>query len=208
MSELTREQRDELRAKAEDENGDGYVELDSSDLLTLLDAVDDRDRLVSNALERRNPMRDMQAERDAARAEAAELRRQLDAMTGYRNPFAQDFLALQAKLAEVRTAVSPDVVLALVERVRTAEAKLALPCGSCHPCNEWAAETWRRAGGKLPHKHTVDEAFADLDRLRDGLTALADEWDLLAGGGGIAAIPARDARDRLRALVTDTGSQG
>lgn len=34
---------------------------------------------------------------------------------------------------------------------------LEAPCGSCHPCNHYAAETWRQAGGKIPHKYLVDE---------------------------------------------------
>lgn len=34
---------------------------------------------------------------------------------------------------------------------------LEAPCGSCHPCNHYAAETWRQAGGEIPHKVFVDE---------------------------------------------------
>jgi hypothetical protein len=29
-------------------------------------------------------------------------------------------------------------------------AKLEQPCGSCHPCANWPAETWKRAGEALP----------------------------------------------------------
>lgn len=46
--------------------------------------------------------------------------------------------------------------VAEVERERDeARAKLDLPCGSCHPCTQWAAETWKRewesGNRRLPH---------------------------------------------------------
>lgn len=58
-----------------------------------------------------------------------------------------------------------DVILALLDHLEG-------PCGSCHPCDHWAAETWRRAGGELPHKYVVDE----LREFRDNVLALANEW--------------------------------
>jgi hypothetical protein len=76
------------------------------------------------------------------------------------------------------------------------------PCGSCHPCSEWAAETWRRAGGKLPHKHTVDEwhqrmlvAEVGIDLLRK----VRDYWDGRPHGGHGDHIYA-DVCDVLRAI--------
>lgn len=73
---------------------------------------------------------------------------------------------------------------ATMEVLKDAEAKLALPCGSCHPCVEWAAETWRRTDGPLPVKVFVDQAFARAEKaesrvahLEAGIKALADEWD-------------------------------
>lgn len=72
-------------------------------------------------------------------------------------------------------------------------AKLAQPCGSCHPCSHWAAETWRRAGGKLPNKVEVDEA---MERLR--LTKAA-----LLRDGQTTEIRWRDA-----VLVLDCNSWG
>lgn len=56
------------------------------------------------------------------------------------------------------------------------------PCGSCHPCTEWAAETWRETGGPLPAKVFVDEMRAQLQRVRD----LADS-DLLVSPSELRA---------------------
>lgn len=36
------------------------------------------------------------------------------------------------------------------------------PCGSCHPCENYADETWRAAGRKPPHVYQWDEAQATL----------------------------------------------
>ena len=50
-----------------------------------------------------------------------------------------------------------DSHLVFAARILRLVDALKAPCGSCHPCNHWAAETWRRAGGELPHKYVVDE---------------------------------------------------
>lgn len=34
------------------------------------------------------------------------------------------------------------------------------PCGSCHPCENYADETWRAAGRKPPHVYEYDELKA------------------------------------------------
>jgi len=39
--------------------------------------------------------------------------------------------------------------------------KLTLPCGDCHPCTNWADETWRRAGRKPPHVVTWEDKLAE-----------------------------------------------
>lgn len=39
--------------------------------------------------------------------------------------------------------------------------KLTLPCGECHPCTNWADETWRRAGRKPPHVITWEDKLAE-----------------------------------------------
>lgn len=44
------------------------------------------------------------------------------------------------------------------------------PCGSCHPCTNYADETWRAAGRKPPHVYQWDEAQEQLKKLR-GLVA-------------------------------------
>ena len=41
------------------------------------------------------------------------------------------------------------------------------PCGSCHPCENYADETWRAAGRKPPHVYQWDEA-------RTALAAVAE----------------------------------
>lgn len=62
---------------------------------------------------------------------------------------------------------------AAVERIKALEAKLALPCGSCHPCTEWANQTWVNAGERLPHVHEWQEMKARLAAVK----ALACEWE-------------------------------
>jgi hypothetical protein len=39
--------------------------------------------------------------------------------------------------------------------------KLTLPCGDCHPCNNWSDETWRRAGRKPPAVVTWEDKLAE-----------------------------------------------
>ncbi len=50
-----------------------------------------------------------------------------------------------------------------VDRLR---AKLDGPCGSCHPCTNYADETWRAADRKPPHVSQWDETQAELIQLR------------------------------------------
>lgn len=38
--------------------------------------------------------------------------------------------------------------------------KLAQPCGSCHPCEHWVGEVWRRAGRTPPYPGQWDAARA------------------------------------------------
>ncbi|OPG13691.1 hypothetical protein [Microbispora sp. GKU 823] len=49
-------------------------------------------------------------------------------------------------------------LLAEVERLR---AKLDAPCGSCHPCTNYADETWRAAGRTPPHVAEWDALRAE-----------------------------------------------
>jgi hypothetical protein len=56
-----------------------------------------------------------------------------------------------------------DVALAFQRRRAEAaalQAKLDLPCGSCHPCTNWADETWRRADRTPPTVSEWDESRA------------------------------------------------
>jgi hypothetical protein len=57
-------------------------------------------------------------------------------------------------------------------RIAELERKLALPCGSCHPCNNWANETWVRAGKRLPHVYEWDEAKSRAESAEAEVTAL------------------------------------
>lgn len=53
----------------------------------------------------------------------------------------------------------------LIDRAERAEAKLNMPCGSCHPCTNYADETWREAGRKPPHVFQWDELKAAEKRI-------------------------------------------
>lgn len=55
--------------------------------------------------------------------------------------------------------------------IQTLLDKLAGPCGSCHPCTEYADETWRAAGRKPPHVYEYDELKALVHHLYDDLAA-------------------------------------
>ncbi len=57
-------------------------------------------------------------------------------------------------------------VPALVAEVERLRAKLAAPCGSCHPCTEYADETWRAAGRRPPHVSEWNDLRAEVQRLR------------------------------------------
>jgi hypothetical protein len=55
-------------------------------------------------------------------------------------------------------------------------AKLAMPCGSCHPCTQWANQTWVNAGLPLPHVSDWQEMEAERDALRAQLDAMTEEF--------------------------------
>jgi hypothetical protein len=46
------------------------------------------------------------------------------------------------------------------DRLKT---KLDLPCGSCHPCENWAPQTWRNAGRRIPHVIEWDDLAAEAE---------------------------------------------
>lgn len=48
----------------------------------------------------------------------------------------------------------------LLDEVDRLRAKLDGPCGSCHPCNNWADETWRRANRTPPTVQEWDDLRA------------------------------------------------
>ena len=80
-----------------------------------------------------------------------------------------------------------EIGLALIEEVERLRAQLDKPCGSCHPCTNWPAETWRQAGRHLPDVHRFGEMEDELkrqreevERLRTGLRNLAELYDSTA----------------------------
>jgi hypothetical protein len=69
--------------------------------------------------------------------------------------------------------------LAEVERLR---AKLEMPCGSCHPCENYADETWRKAGRKPPHVVTWEDKVAAVVNLHKCLDDALQLIDDMANG--------------------------
>jgi hypothetical protein len=70
--------------------------------------------------------------------------------------------------AEVERLTVSQAALAVTLRDAQAErdaalAKLKLPCGSCHPCLNWADETWRREGRKPPTVQAWEDVMAERD---------------------------------------------
>lgn len=69
--------------------------------------------------------------------------------------------------------IDPRADLTSQERARRAQAyrdaaeavrdvMLTVPCGSCHPCENWVGEMWRRADRKPPYPEDWDAARARL----------------------------------------------
>lgn len=81
----------------------------------------------------------------------------------------------------------------LVAEVRRLRAQIDKPCGSCHPCTNYADETWRAAGRKPPAVSAWDELRAEVKLLRQLAVDLARLLHDHEGG----AVPA----DSLQALL-------
>lgn len=60
--------------------------------------------------------------------------------------------------------MSPTAALAKIAEL---EAKLAQPCGSCHPCTQWANQTWINAKERLPHVYEWQELRAKVARVEE-----------------------------------------
>ncbi|MGW1059318.1 hypothetical protein [Micromonospora rubida] len=95
-----------------------------------------------------------------------------------------------------------DFIAAARTAVPALLAKLAQPCGSCHPCTNYADETWRAAGRTPPHVFQWDEAQEELTRLRAELAAEQTRTSRLED----ALARAEQQAAELRIAQADTGS--
>lgn len=71
-------------------------------------------------------------------------------------------------------------VPALVAEIKRLREQLGKPCGSCHPCMNWADETWRRADRTPPTVDAYDDVLRELERLRQGNANLIRNAEVLA----------------------------
>lgn len=115
----------------------------------------------------------------------------------------------EARLAEIEATLggpggdlSPNEQRVLLAEVRSLREKLAQPCGSCHPCTEWANQTWVNAGVRLPHVHEwqeMRERVAELEAERSMLTQWI--WDQRTAFGFDP-----DGDQTPRAMIAGAGS--
>jgi len=89
---------------------------------------------------------------------------------------------------------------ALLDEVEASRAKLAQPCGSCHPCTEWANQTWINAGERLP---SVQQWHDVHDELESSRVKLAEIRAVLDGPGDSGPLQVRFARrcQEVRAIL-------
>lgn len=73
-----------------------------------------------------------------------------------------------------------------VQRLR---AVIDGPCGSCHPCTNYAEETWRATGRKPPHVYQWDEMLARAERAEarntqvEAALTIVRDWAFTVHGG-------------------------
>lgn len=132
--------------------------------------------------------------------------------------------ATEGPWATARTDVSD-----LLDEVQRQREQLALPCGSCHPCANWADETWRRANRKPPavitwdnaqvelkslradlkqtsatlirEEHAHAEVEDELNRLHTAITQCAAGYEQIDGGTEQVRVYAADVAAKIRAVV-------
>lgn len=102
--------------------------------------------------------------------------------------------ALESTLAELRQER---------ERAEEAEKKLEMPCGSCHPCTEWANQTWVNAGLRLPHVIDWQEMTAALSRAEETIEKVracigdvTEQWKPLVIADAITEYDKQKEADR------------
>lgn len=85
--------------------------------------------------------------------------------------------------------------------------KLTLPCGSCHPCMNWADETWRRADRKPPTVGRWEDKLAETRglyaRLDDAIQLIEEMSNHLRQDPALAI----GVETRLAALRADEPSE-
>jgi hypothetical protein len=87
-------------------------------------------------------------------------------------PYAGDTAHGQRAADAEFIAAAPTALPELLAEVERLRAKLDMPCGSCHPCLNWPAETWKRAGRHLPDVHRFGEMEDERTQLRADVDAL------------------------------------
>jgi hypothetical protein len=111
--------------------------------------------------------------------------------------------ALTPAPAGQRTFDAADVAYLLAE-LRKAHEKLAGPCGSCHPCTEWANQTWVNAGERLPHVYEWQEMKSKLAAYETGRGKVEAECD--ATDTETDEPLQADLVARIRAAITEAGA--
>ena len=103
-------------------------------------------------------------------------------------------IAVIREVADDAHLITDALIAAGFGDVTKLRAKLDLPCGSCHPCTQWANQTWVNAKRNLPHVYQWDELRVE----RDALAAqVAAATALLRNYGPL--VPTAEVR---RALVS------
>jgi hypothetical protein len=101
-----------------------------------------------------------------------------------------------------------DAVESLLVENEKLRAKLEMPCGSCHPCTQWANQTWVNAGLRLPHVIDWQELTAERDALQAQLdAACAHPFSRVKFDGGKNAVVCNTCNAIISHLTAVEGEQ-